>query len=89
VNVREPFCLGELGDAGLLAAENLMQCLGQADLPRSQCLGLCLGEFADRCNVPTRHQAKPARQGGIKGMDYPPVIFDGDALPGRQVAYLG
>lgn len=55
VNVREPLRLGELGDIGLLAAENLMQGPGQADLPGSQCLGLRLGEFTDRCDVPARH----------------------------------
>jgi len=36
VNVREPFLPGELGGIGLLAAQNLMQCPGQADLPGSQ-----------------------------------------------------
>jgi hypothetical protein len=35
VNVLEPFRLGELGDIGFLAAEDLMQCPGQANLPGS------------------------------------------------------
>jgi hypothetical protein len=55
VNVREPLRLGKLDDIGLLAADDLMQGPGQADLPSSQCLGLCLGKFADRRNVPPRY----------------------------------